>query len=87
MMKLMKISLASLIGGIAMTLTTACQSPSTQILEQKLRTNIVGDPATLDPRKGGDSISSAIQFILFEGLTRMNVDGSTSPAQASSIEV
>lgn len=87
MMKLMKILLTSLIGGVAVTLSTACQSPSPQLLEQKLRTNIVGEPATLDPRKGGDSISSAMQFILFEGLTRLNIDGSTSPAQASSIEV
>lgn len=88
MMKRMKLTLCFLIGGVIMSLPfSSCQNPSSQLLDQKLRTNIIGEPATLDPRKGGDTLSAAIQFILFEGLTRLNIDGSVSPAQASSIEV
>ncbi len=33
------------------------------------------DPATLDPRRGGDLSSSMLHFLLYDGLTRMNPNG------------
>lgn len=52
-----------------------------------LRLNIRGEPATLDPRKGGDLVSASLHFLLFEGLTRLTADFNAVPAQAESIDV
>lgn len=52
-----------------------------------LRVSIPNDPATMDPRKGADVVSSALHFLLFDGLTRLNSDGSVGLAQAHSIEI
>lgn len=51
------------------------------------RMNISREPATLDPRRGSELIGSAMHYILFEGLMRLNCDGSVHPAQAKSVEI
>ncbi len=67
----------------------SCQkkAPTTQAQERCVHLNLSGEPATLDPRKGGDVISSHMHFLLFEGLVRLNPDRSITPAQAESYEI
>ncbi len=72
---------------------TSCQqnSPKPAALQpikiEQLRLNLSHEPATMDPRKGGDIISSHMHFLLFEGLIKLNENGTLSLAQAESIEV
>jgi oligopeptide transport system substrate-binding protein len=55
--------------------------------EHLLRLNLGSDPATMDPRKGGDVLSSHMHFLLFEGLTKLDAIGSIVPAQAEKIDI
>lgn len=55
--------------------------------EQNLRISLRKEPFSLDPRKGNDMVASQVQFILFEGLVRLNPDMSFSPAQAESYNI
>jgi oligopeptide transport system substrate-binding protein len=52
-----------------------------------LRLNAYREPLTLDPRQGSEMVGSTLHFMLFEGLTRLNPDGTIIPAQAKSIEI
>lgn len=49
--------------------------------------NVYHEPATLDPRKGSEVVSSSLHFLLFEGLMRLNPDGTVTPAQAESVTI
>ncbi|MBS0585530.1 MAG: peptide ABC transporter substrate-binding protein [Verrucomicrobia bacterium] len=53
----------------------------------ELHLNIPYDPYTLDPRKGGDLTSSTMQFLLFEGLTRMTPYSTVSLGMAEKIDI
>lgn len=52
-----------------------------------LRLNFTKNPPTLDPRKGGDPISSTIQFMLFEGLTGMTKESTSKLSLAEKVEI
>jgi oligopeptide transport system substrate-binding protein len=63
------------------------KEPPAQNQTHCIHLNITNEPATLDPRKGGDVVSSQIHFLLFEGLVKLNADNSITPAQAKSFEI
>ncbi len=65
----------------------ACSGGSSKGDKNILRMTLPHDPPTMDPRKGGDVVSSALHFMLFEGLTRLESDGTAAPAQAEHIEI
>jgi oligopeptide transport system substrate-binding protein len=65
-----------------------CQSDQTSHKSPHvLRMNITREPPTMDPRKGSDWIGSSMHFLLFEGLMRLNPDGTLTPAQARTVEI
>lgn len=70
-------------------LTSCSKAPehSTEKEKKILSTVFHCDPSTLDPRKGGDIISSAAQFMLFEGLTAHTPASSSTKALAETIEI
>jgi oligopeptide transport system substrate-binding protein len=78
---LLFISILGLVG-------TSCQKKeqSARAQLQCIHLNLRSEPLTLDPRRGGDLISSQLHFLLFEGLTRLNKDDSIAPALAQSFE-
>ncbi|NGX37188.1 MAG: Oligopeptide-binding protein OppA, partial [Chlamydiae bacterium] len=69
-------------------LFSGCQKTSLPPpIAQRLNLNIPSDPATLDPRKGGDLISSLFHFLLFDGLVRQDDDDNISPSLAETIDI
>lgn len=62
-------------------------SGTAHLPKQVLRLNLQTNPATFDPRKGGDFASTAVHFLTFEGLTKLNFDGPTQPGVAEKIEI
>jgi len=75
--------------GALMCVFTSCDKvdPSTGKIEQTLRINLKKEPVSLDPRKGNDMVAAQLQFMLFEGLLKLNSDLTLSPAQAKSYEI
>lgn len=54
---------------------------------RNLRISFNTQPATLDPRKAGDFVSSTLVCMLYEGLTRCLPAGSVEPALAERVEI
>lgn len=65
----------------------SCTSTPRANTQRQLKLSVPEDPQTMDPRKGGDAVSSHLHFMLFEGLTRLHEDGTTAPAQCYDIEI
>ncbi len=72
---------------IIFSLFTGCESTDPSAQAKVLHISISREPATLDPRKGSEIIGCVLQFMLYEGLTRVNPDGSVTAAQAKRIEL
>jgi oligopeptide transport system substrate-binding protein len=56
-------------------------------MKNVFRLSFQKDPLTLDPQKSGDRFSSAIIFLLFRGLTRLEADHKVNCDLASSIQI
>ncbi len=83
-----KNTLKSIVLLLQLVFITSCTSPPpAKNPIKQLRLAISDDPVTLDPRKGGDALSSTFQFFLFEGLVSLHPDGSITPAQCSSYSI
>ena len=76
-----------LLCGFLILCFTSCSNQDSALPKQHLRMNIRAEPLTLDPRKGGDAISSTLHFMLFEGLVRLNEDNTITLAQAKSYDL
>ncbi|MBI5274249.1 MAG: peptide ABC transporter substrate-binding protein [Chlamydiales bacterium] len=64
-----------------------CQKPEHHFLDKReIYLNFTQDPSTLDPRKNADYISSAVHFLLYEGLFTISPKG-VEPAIAESYEL
>lgn len=63
----------------------SCQKPVEK--NKTLRVNISREPTCLDPRKVFDPSHQMLMSMLFEGLFKLELDLSVSPAQAKSFEI
>lgn len=75
---------------ICALLTIGCDKSGKKAQSQttkEIRTNFIYNPLTTDPRKSTDPISNALHFMLYEGLTHLEPDGSVSLAIADSIDI
>lgn len=67
-------------------LGTSCHKESKN-KEKSLHITYNDNPATIDPRKSGDVISSCVIFNIFDGLLRCEPNGDIIPSLAKSVEV
>jgi oligopeptide transport system substrate-binding protein len=71
----------------ATLLLASCQKHAESVSKKVLKLNFSKIPPTLDPRKGGDPVSSTFQFMLFEGLTAMTPESTSSLALADDVKI
>ena len=66
----------------------ACSKKAETESEKKgIRINFNYSPLSVDPRKSSDPVTSTLSFMLYEGLTHLEEDGSISNALAEKIEI
>lgn len=63
------------------------KSKETESKQTALRLNLPQEPTSLDPRKGGDIYSSALHFLLYEGLTKISEKSSCDFGLAHTIDL
>ncbi|MDN3507198.1 MAG: peptide ABC transporter substrate-binding protein [Simkaniaceae bacterium] len=68
-------------------LLAGCHTSCEKKTEQRLNLNIPADPSTLDPRKGGDIVSSLFHFLLFDGLAKLDGEGNVSLSLAKKVDI
>lgn len=71
---------------ILIILPLSCHQKSTQP-QKTLKICFNRDPLTIDPLKCGDFASSTLIFLIYNGLTTLNPDGSISMALAKSVDI
>ncbi len=74
---------------MAALVAAGCEkSPKKTPCENKvLRTCFMHTPLTIDPRRSGEPVSCALSFMIYEGLTHLEANGSVSNALAEKIDV
>jgi oligopeptide transport system substrate-binding protein len=65
---------------------TACEKSNVRDV-QRLRTSLMSDPGTLDPRIAYDVIAKELVQLLFSGLYHTNKEGNTTLALADSVSI
>lgn len=65
---------------------TGCQNKRDGV-KQSLSLNLYSEPPTLDSRKATDNTSMNVLIALFEGLTRIGMNGAPQPAMAEHIHI
>ena len=65
----------------------SCQSSSISISDQHARFNMGDDPSSLDPRLGNDILTNNITSFIYEGLTRLNKDGTPLLTGAKAVSI
>ena len=63
------------------------KTTNTHTKDNLMRMCISTDPATIDPRRNGDFWSSTINFLIYEGLTRILPNGEAEQALAKKIDI
>ena len=86
-MNLLKKKLTFYLISLLFLVLVGCEKSKKADEKTTLNLNISHDIVTFDPRKGSDFTSSTIQFLLFEGLTKMTPYSSVSPAIAETIDI
>jgi oligopeptide transport system substrate-binding protein len=66
-----------------------CQKKRSQdpLHKRTLKTCLITQPSTIDTRKNADVFSSTVQFLIYEGLTRILPSGEAELALAKSVDV
>lgn len=73
------------VASLSIFLTISCSKTKETSSSRYLHINLPGEPSTMDPRKGGDVYSSAMHFLLFEGLTKVSENSSADYGIADQI--